>query len=221
MEQLQETNSELTRLIQNSFLGEIETKSYTYREWQNESQALFRKEQNIWLEEMNKVNGKLADRQGRQAGFLADWEVGFSSNLGRDHVLSVEAKDLRLVLNDLENLRPRIEVSYIIIVQHHASRKDQIYLEGELYTTTNCTWVWPIHVAVSGVEPVHDTPNTIYSGFTGMIDSPFPGGLSQSGVGSLGDGDSLLGDNPSHFSTGYGSFTAVDRSSGSNAGMNG
>jgi hypothetical protein len=139
MVQLQETNSELSRLIQNSFLGEIETKSHTYREWQNESQALFRGEQNTWLEEMNKVNGKLADRQGRQADFLADWEVGFSSNLGRGHVLSVEAKDLRFVLNDLENLRPRIEVSYIIIVQHHASRKNQTYFEGELYTTTNCT----------------------------------------------------------------------------------
>lgn len=214
MEQLQETNSELSRLIQNSFSTEIETKSYTYIEWQNESQALFRKEQNTWLEEMNKVNGKLADRQGRQAGFLADWEVGFSSNLGRDHVLSVEAKDLRLVLNDLENPRPRIEVSYIIIVQHHASHKNQISFKGDFYTTTNCTWVWPIHVAVSGVEPVQDSPNTICSGFTGIIESPFP-------VGSLGERDSLLGDNPSHFSTGCGSFTAVDRSSGSNAGMDG
>ncbi|KAH8080770.1 hypothetical protein HD553DRAFT_325748 [Filobasidium floriforme] len=153
---------------------------------------------------MNKVNGKLSDRQKRQAGFLADWEVGFSSNMGRDHVLSVEAKDLRLVLNDLENPRPRIE--------HHASRKDQTYFEEELYTTTNCTWVWPIHVAVSEVEPVQETPNTIYSGFTGIIDSPFPSGFSQSGVGGFREGDSLIEDNPIRSNTGYGSMTAFTRS---------
>ncbi|KAG7531006.1 hypothetical protein FFLO_04617 [Filobasidium floriforme] len=151
---------------------------------------------------MNKVNGKLADRQKRQAGFLADWEVGFSSNMGRDHVLSVEAKDLRLVLNDLENPRPRIE----------ASRKDQTYFEEELYTTTNCTWVWPIHVAVSEVEPVQESPNTIYSGFTGIIDSPFPSGTSQSGVGGFREGDSLIEDNPIRSNTGYGSITAFTRS---------
>lgn len=100
MEQLHETNTELSRLIQNSFLTRIETKSCTYIECQIELQALLRREQNTWLGEMNKVNGKLAERQGRQPDFLAEWEVGFGTNSGRDHTLSVEAADLRLVLDD-------------------------------------------------------------------------------------------------------------------------
>jgi hypothetical protein len=165
MKQLQETNSELSRLIQRSFLGDIATKSYTYVECQNEYQALLRREENTWLGEMNKVNGKLAERQGRQADFLAEWEVGFGSNSGRDHTLSVEAADLQLVLGDSEEPRPRIEVSYDIFVQHHVSRKDQGEFKGELYTSTRCTWVWPLQFVVSEVDPVQEA-DSIYSGFT-------------------------------------------------------
>jgi hypothetical protein len=220
MEQLQETNSELSLLIQKSFLGNIATKSYTYIEYQNEYQALLRREQNTWLGEVNKINGKLVERQGRQADFLAEWEVGFGSNSGRDHTLSVEAADLRLVLDDSEDPRPRIEVSYDIFVQHHVSRKNQGDFKGELYTSTRCTWVWPLQSAVSEVDSIQGADN-IDSGFTGIVNSSFPGGSSLSATGRSTERDSLLASNASHFGTGYGSFTAVDRSSGSNAGMNG
>jgi hypothetical protein len=220
MKQLQETNSELSRLIQRSFLGDIATKSYTYVECQNEYQALLRREENTWLGEMNKVNGKLAERQGRQADFLAEWEVGFGSNSGRDHTLSVEAADLQLVLGDSEEPRPRIEVSYDIFVQHHVSRKDQGEFKGELYTSTRCTWVWPLQFVVSEVDPVQEA-DSIYSGFTGIVNSPFPGESSQSAVGRSTERDSLLANKPSHFGIGYGSFNIVDRSGSSNAGMDG
>ena len=220
MEILQETNSELSRLIQMSFSGDIATKSYTYIECQNEYQALLRREENTWLGEMNKVNGRLAERQGRQADFLAEWEVGFGSNSGRDHTLSVEAADLRLVPNDSEDPLPRIEVSYDIFVQHHVSRKDQGDFKGELYTSTRCTWVWPLQFAVSKVDPVQEA-DSIYSGSTGIVNSPFPDISSQSAVGRSTERDSLLANNPSHFGTGYGSFNIVDRSGSSNAGMYG
>jgi hypothetical protein len=139
---------------------------------------------------------------------------------GETTPLSVEAADLRFVLADSEDPRARVEVNYDIFVQHHVSRKEQGDFKGELYTSTRCTWVWPLQFAVSEVDPVQEA-DSIYSGFTGIVNSPFPDGSSQSAVGRSTERDSLFANKPSHFGTGYGSFNIVDRSGSSNAGMDG
>jgi hypothetical protein len=123
-------------------------------------------------------------------------------------------------LADSEDPRARVEVNYDIFVQHHVSRKEQGDFKGELYTSTRCTWVWPLQFAVSEVDPVQEADST-YSGFTGIVNSPFPDGSSQSAVGRSTERDSLFANKPSHFGTGYGSFNIVDRSGSSNAGMDG